>query len=1483
MALRKRLLIFLLCAGLLLGGVFFFLFMPRANSVYQQTLANLTEKIEEALEESWQVQVNIEGLRFSFFHPELVGVEIYTLDGQPLLTAERVRVRWNWFTLLFERKITEALRGVELTEPVLWLDTTERGGLRFPKIKKDNNGAAPAMARFIIEIKDGDLKVRPGKNPAVAGEWVWGDFTGINGRVDLRGYPQVTAAARFSSILDPQARGRLFLEYCFRDRHGYYEISSNNSTAEIWGGLVNAGFQLLPGLSLSEGTADFSLRLLWQKEKGVSLDYARVKMAGVTAEYTGIPEPLTGIKTEFVVSPEKINVQEFSGYYRGGSLAFSGRIQPEDSHVDLQLTAEDFPLEEWTSIWPFLHELELAGTAGLNLQIRGGLSWPEIKGEIRLAGAGLRVPGTGWRLDDLWLAGEYCLDGDGFLIDRLEFGAFGGRFLVTGKLGGLTEEAVEPVVNLEITGKGIDLAAIPLGELFPGSELEEKIPALTGRGDIQTTLYGPLSRLQSKGRLAVTGGTIGEWEYAALTGEYFWNGTRLTAGLTLEESTGGRGVLTGWWEPESGCYYGEAISRSLELRPEWLGPAAAQFPGGLSGRLSGTWRMEKKAAGPAGAGWLELHDLCHEGSSHPGRLLIRAEMEGGRLRIADSYFLTGSGRLALTGEVTWEDGPDYEIRAEGADLCCNDLVSLLALTGRPVQEYPALEGMVDLVIMARGGSQAVVTGYLAAEDLLFGGFPVDRGEIRFSWKDGAIYLNDTRLRKGEEELIINGAITGEGLDLVVTANGLSLSALEIPVQDLEPAGFLKLDAKINGTFASPVISGKVEAEELAVAGFFLEKAAGEVRWQEEILSIKNMKVLRGSQELQASGEIDFKNGPVAALELWLERAEMAELLRILGFSPAVAVTGEVTGTCRLLGPLESPAVTATVRLEKGRLGDLPVTGEADLEIKDSTVILNRLFLTESGGEGQLAVTAFYRPSQEFRTVLEMEGFHLAPLAALAGYNEFSGGEVDLRLAVEMNGRGVAGEFTGSGKGLILRGVSLPELAVTGRLAESGFYIQGEDLRKKRISLDGRIPLDYSWFKPLLLPPAVAEGNGETEVRLILSGAEMALFNLFLPEPLLDGGIIHGDLLLKGEKGRYYLDGQVKAANASGNLPGLPERLSGVGIEIEFTRDRMDLKKLAGRYGQGDFRGEGSIFLNGIRPEELDLRIGGYNFYYTNAMFAGRIDADLSLTGPVTDPLLKGDIKAEKTRISLASSPGLPANFDLRLDLNLEAGKDVYFRQYGLASIPLSGCLHVGGRLSAPEITGELSASRGWINVYGDTFQVTGANAEFRPEYGVMPYLELEASLFVTGTQITLATQGWAGNNLFFTLSSNPAKSREEIFALLNWSEQLQDPESLSLLKLIRGNIAAVTDGILGPFFDEFRELIQVDLFSLEQARDFGGLRMSVGKALGRDVFLSYSRNLSTLAEEIWTLEGRLTLNLSLLGEYSTHQGWQWRIFYNLWL
>ena len=78
---------------------------------------------------------------------------------------------------------------------------------------------------------------------------------------------------------------------------------------------------------------------------------------------------------------------------------------------------------EWTSFWPVLRDLELAGKAGVNLQIRGALSHPEIQGKIRLAG---RVTGAGhrWRFDDSWLAGDCSLMTAGFTIDSLEFGAW---------------------------------------------------------------------------------------------------------------------------------------------------------------------------------------------------------------------------------------------------------------------------------------------------------------------------------------------------------------------------------------------------------------------------------------------------------------------------------------------------------------------------------------------------------------------------------------------------------------------------------------------------------------------------------------------------------------------------------------------------------------------------------------------------------------------------------------------------------------------------------------------------------------------------------------------------------------------------------------------------------------------------------------------------------------------------------------------------
>ena len=200
---------------------------------------------------------------------------------------------------------------------------------------------------------------------------------------------------------------------------------------------------------------------------------------------------------------------------------------------------------------------------------------------------------------------------------------------------------------------------------------ENRIPDLAGRGDLQATVYGPLSRLQSKGQLAFTGGAVAGWEYAALTGEYSWNGTRLTAGLTLEETTGGRGVLTGWWEPQSGCYHGEVVCRSLEFHPEWLGPAAGRFSG-WSGKISGSvllerWRTDagEKAGPTAGAGWLELYDLGYK--RFATRPVVATGGDGQRPAADHRLIICPVVPVGAGREVFREDGLAYEIRAEGND------------------------------------------------------------------------------------------------------------------------------------------------------------------------------------------------------------------------------------------------------------------------------------------------------------------------------------------------------------------------------------------------------------------------------------------------------------------------------------------------------------------------------------------------------------------------------------------------------------------------------------------------------------------------------------------------------------------------------------------------------------------------------------------------------------------------------------------------
>ncbi|HBK67445.1 MAG TPA: hypothetical protein DDZ91_02275, partial [Firmicutes bacterium] len=270
-------------------------------------------------------------------------------------------------------------------------------------------------------------------------------------------------------------------------------------------------------------------------------------------------------------------------------------------------------------------------------------------------------------------------------------------------------------------------------------------------------------------------------------------------------------------------------------------------------------------------------------------------------------------------------------------------------------------------------------------------------------------------------------------------------------------------------------------------------------------------------------------------------------------------------------------------------------------------------------------------------------------------------------------------------------------------------------------------------------------------------------------------------------------------------------------------------------------------------------------------------------GSVAQPVLRGQAVLKKARVGVPEATGGSLPFDLKMDLNLQAANDVYFRMYGMAYIPFTGRMHVGGSLSKPELTGEFNSSRGWVNFMGDTFRIKHLKAEFRPDYKLYPLLEMEASRYLAGTEVTLATQGWSGDfdSLVINPSSNPPMSREEILKLLNWPEKIDDVGVVTFSNMFQENINMVGDLFIGRFLDQFRSLVPIDFLTLEQDRQEGTFWMNMGKSLSEDLYLSYSRTLTSLAEQVWTLEWKLLPNISLLGDYSANEGLRWQLQYNL--
>jgi autotransporter translocation and assembly factor TamB len=1087
-------------------------------------------------------------------------------------------------------------------------------------------------------------------------------------------------------------------------------------------------------------------------------------------------------------------------------------------------------------------------------------------------------------LRDVKLAGVYQWSTDHLRVDHLAAGAFDGQLTATGELLNLLSGA--PFLRLEAEAERVNLAELPLDLLG----IEDR--SLTGHAGLQLSLDGPLTALSGEAELKVNTGSIDRFSYDQFQLLLSGDRNQLMVRGTLREKEG-MVIASGLVYPSTGRYEGELFLRGLILDDQLLPQTLPAVSGSVNGLLAVKGHFKDKNQ-IQGQGWLEVYDLLHNGQEL-GILKLKGQADQGRLHFADSFLLTPVGQIQLTGSVNWQDKPFYDFIASGENLLCEDILALF-----PDFAPVTMEGLTTVRLRATGWEKPLLAAEVTMAGIALNGYYLEDGKMALRWEDGELCLDHLQIGSASMQLQANGEIgPDQELDLAVAAKDFPLTALEpllgryLDNQGVlgKIAGNLTGEGRLAGTFQEPIFEGNLNVTQPVIAGFAVDRIIGDLVWKDRQLFLDEMVVSRGQEELTVYGRVDWTGTtPDLDFGLKMDGAGLADLLLLAGRVPNFHLDGEISGYLRIFGALDQPRIRLMAQIKNGEINDFAsLNGELDLQIYDTKVTINRLLLDD--GEGELFASAVYTPGTQVEITAETKDFPLEPLVALTGRTNLpTAGRFDLELALTTTSGVMQGEFEALLKDTAWGNINVASLGLSGQITDDLVFIEAEDLGANRLSMEGYLPLNPMWFGLLQLPTAWPHRFSQIDLGISAEKMEASALNTFFKEPEITRGTIDGLISLNGTWQNPYLVGLLEITGGRGKITGLPSEVRDVNGLLSISPQGLEFRglnnkegsSLEGRLGKGRFRLGGRVIMDGLRLEAFALRLKGDNLYLTPFFFDGLVSGQLALTGPVAKPMLQGKVTLRKARIELPEGGGRPLPFDLDLDLACQAANDVYFRIYGMAYVPFNGDIHVGGSLGKPELDGVLTSTRGWVNVLGDTFRIKNLKAEFRPDYKLYPYLEMEATRNLAGTEVTISTAGWSGEleSMVINPSSNPPKSREEILKLLSWPEKIEDG-TLTFATVFRENINMVGDFFIGRVLDEFRSVMPIDFLTLEKNRTEGTFWMNMGKSLSEDLYLSYSRSLTPLTEQVWNLEWRIVPNFSVLGDYSAEEGLSWQFKYNL--
>ena len=721
------------------------------------------------------------------------------------------------------------------------------------------------------------------------------------------------------------------------------------------------------------------------------------------------------------------------------------------------------------------------------------------------------------------------------------------------------------------------------------------------------------------------------------------------------------------------------------------------------------------------------------------------------------------------------------------------------------------------------------------------GYKPDKMELDFTWEKGnPVLINNLMAKTSDSRLKASGRIQGRKINLGFKAKGVDLATLNLN-QGLN--GSLNLEGMVEGSIDQPEVRGTINLKQIDYRQKALDKLKGGFTFKENVLALNDMVWELADSKYKIGGQV-FKvmTDPMLDLKLSTEDGNINKLLNLTNNDDIpLNIDYRLKGTTLVSGPLEKPVIELDLSAYDKQPSDSKInirgkiTDKFDLAISGEEVKLNKMFaLVESDQNLNLSgQTDFYGlvrgPIDDYNIDFENEIYQ-------ANVN-----------GIPVNR--VKGNFQ-------VKDLSNIKLSQTLLLGENG-----------KLTVNGNLH----------------PGKNELDLSIISDKLPLNLFKDTVSMVSDVKGQIKGEVRVNGKMSQPNLNGQLQLAGEN-LVSSLPEELKTFSGNLLFENKQIKVSGFKGKYGQGNLKLEGLIYLF-ASENTWDLTLKGKDLLFKHGSYNGLFDTDgVQITGPLTEPLLEGDLKPHDFIVKMPFNWPMSENeaiFKPDLNLTLYPGENVYFRQKENIDVAIQqGSLTLLLDDGDFQMEGNLQTHQGVFDYYNNKFIIESGTADFRKFQGLIPSLHISARTFVDGVRINVNLDGPA-NNMITTFTSSPEMSEKEIIQLLTQKGGIGE-----VLKGDQSGNSLLVNFIKKEFMRLLHNTLQIDLVS-NLERDLKGalqldrmeintyemgtndeITVRLGKNLSDNLYLEYTGNVkSGDVDHEWSFNYLLTDHTRIEGSW----------------